>query len=83
MSSLFLFKHAPLGKDCQIHESRTSSYDSCQVCRVELSKDLKDVTEEELDRVVIAYEPVWAIGTGLTCDPRTAQKVSEELSALV
>jgi len=45
------------------------------VCRIELSKDLKDVTEEELSRVIIAYEPVWSIGTGLMCDPNTAQKV--------
>ena len=31
------------------------------------------VTEAEMERVVIAYEPVWAIGTGLTCPPEKAQ----------
>jgi triosephosphate isomerase len=40
---------------------------------MELSKDLKGVTKEDMKRVTIAYEPVWAIGTGLTCDPDTAQ----------
>lgn len=45
------------------------------VCRIELAKDLKGVTKEELKNIVIAYEPCWAIGTGLTCDPATAQKV--------
>ena len=51
------------------------------VCRIELSKDLDGVTEEELARVVIAYEPVWAIGTGLTCEPKVAQKVHEGIRA--
>ena len=32
-------------------------------------------TADELSRVVVAYEPVWAIGTGLTCEPAVAQKV--------
>ena len=45
------------------------------VCAVQLSKGLKGVTKEEMKRVTIAYEPVWAIGTGLTCDPDTAQSV--------
>merc|ERR1719453_2777342 len=47
------------------------------VRRIELGKDLDGVTEEQLERVVIAYEPVWAIGTGLTCEPKVAQKVHE------
>jgi triosephosphate isomerase len=32
------------------------------VCAVQLKKGLKGVTKENLDRVAIAYEPVWAIG---------------------
>ena len=36
--------------------------------------DLKDVTAEELKRVIIAYEPVWAIGTGLTATPEQADE---------
>ena len=47
------------------------------VCRIELAKDLDGVPLEQLDRVVIAYEPVWAIGTGLTCGPGVAQNVHE------
>jgi len=46
-----------------------------EICRIELAKDLRLVKEEELDNVVIAYEPCWAIGTGLTCSPSIAQKV--------
>lgn len=36
-----------------------------QVIRRELLDLLKDLTKEELDKIVIAYEPTWAIGTGL------------------
>ena len=35
---------------------------------------LKGLTAEELDRVVIAYEPVWAIGTGLTATDEQANE---------
>lgn len=45
------------------------------ICATELSKDLLGVSKEDMKRVTIAYEPVWAIGTGLTCDPATAQDV--------
>jgi triosephosphate isomerase len=33
------------------------------VCAVQLKKGLKGIKKEELNRVAIAYEPVWAIGT--------------------
>jgi len=47
------------------------------VCATQLSKDLRGVSKEEMKMVTIAYEPVWAIGTGLTCEPDQAQKVHE------
>ena len=36
---------------------------------------LGGVTEEELKRVIIAYEPVWAIGTGKTATAEQANEV--------
>jgi triosephosphate isomerase (TIM) len=45
------------------------------VCALQLSKGLAGVTKEEMARVTIAYEPVWAIGTGLTATPEIAQEV--------
>jgi triosephosphate isomerase len=36
---------------------------------------LIDVTESQLSQLVIAYEPVWAIGTGRTATPAQAQEV--------
>jgi triosephosphate isomerase len=45
-----------------------------EVCAMQLSKDLAGVTKEQMKDVVIAYEPVWAIGTGLVCDAKDASK---------
>mmetsp|Transcript_26397 Transcript_26397/g.65142 ORF Transcript_26397/g.65142 Transcript_26397/m.65142 type:complete len:253 (+) Transcript_26397:127-885(+) len=45
------------------------------ICATQLSKDLAGVTKEQMKRVTIAYEPVWAIGTGLVCDSDIAQDV--------
>ena len=36
-----------------------------------------------LDRIVIAYEPVWAIGTGLTASPAQAQEVHAQIRGLL
>ncbi|KAG7370156.1 triosephosphate isomerase [Nitzschia inconspicua] len=43
-----------------------------EVCAMQLSKDLVGVTKEQMKDVVIAYEPVWAIGTGLVCGAEEA-----------
>jgi triosephosphate isomerase len=44
---------------------------------------LRAVTPEELARVVIAYEPVWAIGTGKTATPDDAQDAHAHIRAVV
>ncbi len=36
---------------------------------------LKDIGAEEMKKIIIAYEPVWAIGTGRTATPDQAQEV--------
>jgi triosephosphate isomerase len=45
------------------------------VCERQTTAGLAGVTEKELANVVIAYEPVWAIGTGKTATPEDAQAV--------
>lgn len=44
---------------------------------------LKDVTKEEMANVVIAYEPVWAIGTGLTATKEQAEEVCAFIRSLI
>ncbi len=41
----------------------------------QLTSGLEGVREEQLPQVTIAYEPVWAIGTGRTASPEDAQEV--------
>jgi len=36
---------------------------------------LKDIAREEMKNIVLAYEPVWAIGTGKTATPEQAEDV--------
>ena len=46
-----------------------------EICTLQLCKDLKGLTPEQVSKIVIAYEPVWAIGTGLSATPEIAQSV--------
>ncbi|BCJ61318.1 hypothetical protein Jiend_47400 [Micromonospora endophytica] len=44
-------------------------------CNNQLDAALKGLTAEQVTKVVVAYEPVWAIGTGKTATPDDAQEV--------
>ena len=44
---------------------------------------LGGVSAEEMARVIIAYEPVWAIGTGRTATPEQAEEVCAAIRATV
>lgn len=46
-----------------------------EVCAIQIMKDLANVSAEQMKNVVLAYEPVWAIGTGLVCPADVAQEV--------
>jgi triosephosphate isomerase len=45
------------------------------ICKVQVEKALENVSKEDLAKVVIAYEPVWAIGTGKTATSEDANDV--------
>lgn len=47
-----------------------------QVLLKELEQGLKDVPLSKIAKVNIAYEPIWAIGTGNACDVEEAQKMA-------
>jgi triosephosphate isomerase len=51
--------------------------------RHQVQEDLHDVATERLGDVVIAYEPIWAIGTGLVATPEQAQEAIAFIRALV
>ncbi|WP_339022615.1 triose-phosphate isomerase [Spiroplasma endosymbiont of Crioceris asparagi] len=43
----------------------------------------KGISAEEAKRVVIAYEPIWAIGTGKVATPEIAQNVCKEIRNII
>jgi triosephosphate isomerase len=45
-----------------------------EVLERQLQADLAQVEAGELERVVVAYEPIWAIGSGRTATPQQAQE---------
>lgn len=46
-----------------------------EIVRGQLENDLEGLTEDELMKLVIAYEPIWAIGTGKTASSQDAQEM--------
>lgn len=54
-----------------------------KVIKKQIEKGLKDVTPDEILDVIIAYEPVWAIGTGKTATPEQAQEVHHFIRKLL
>ena len=53
------------------------------VVKTQITGGLKDVTAAEMANVVLAYEPVWAIGTGKTATPEQAQEVHAFIRGLL
>lgn len=49
--------------------------DAEKVVKTQLADGLKGLTVSDLERIIIAYEPVWAIGTGKTATPEQAQEM--------
>ncbi len=46
-----------------------------EVIENQFNLTFKDLKSEELSRVIIAYEPIWAIGTGKTATPEQAEEI--------
>ena len=49
----------------------------------QVKADLADLTAAEVASLVIAYEPVWAIGTGKTASPEQAQEIHAFIRSIV
>ncbi len=46
-----------------------------EVIKYQINETFKDLTKEEMLKIVIAYEPIWAIGTGITATPEQAEEI--------
>jgi triosephosphate isomerase (TIM) len=57
--------------------------ETAQVIKRQFDGSLAGVTAEQILGVVIAYEPVWAIGTGKVASPQQAEEVHADLRSLL
>lgn len=53
------------------------------VIRTQFEGSLAGVSAEQIEKVIIAYEPVWAIGTGKVATPQQAEEVHADLRKLL
>lgn len=66
----------------ELLEEREASQTNDVVTR-HVKEGLAGLSAEKLQAVTIAYEPVWAIGTGLTASPNQAQEVHDFIRKLL
>lgn len=49
----------------------------------QLTDDLKGLTKDQVEKLVIAYEPIWAIGTGRTATPEMADETCGYIRSVI
>ncbi len=49
----------------------------------QIMKALEGIKPDDIEKIVIAYEPIWAIGTGKTCDSKEANRVIKNIRKTV
>ena len=54
-----------------------------EVIENELSKDLSGLNNADAENIIIAYEPIWAIGTGVSAKPEQAEEVHKFIRSLL
>lgn len=68
-----------VGELLEERENGTTS----DVIKRQLLKGLEGISVDEMKNIIVAYEPVWAIGTGKTASPAQAQEVHEFIRDLI
>ena len=66
----------------EVKEQRLSGITD-EVVGMQTKLDLAGISVEDLKNVIIAYEPVWAIGTGLTATPEQAEETCAVIRRVV
>ena len=64
-------------------ETERAAGDTERKLRQQIRDDLAGLSDEQLPEVAIAYEPIWAIGTGQTATPEQAQDAVAFVRALI
>jgi triosephosphate isomerase (TIM) len=53
------------------------------VLKEQVTEGLKNLKDDDVKKIIIAYEPVWAIGTGKTATPQQAQEAHKFIRSLI
>jgi triosephosphate isomerase len=67
------------GEALEIREQGTQN----EFVRVQLEESLFHLSAEDIQKIVIAYEPIWAIGTGKTATAEQAQQMHESIRSVL
>jgi triosephosphate isomerase len=57
------------------HLEERESGKTKDIIETQFNRTFQDLKSEELSKVIIAYEPIWAIGTGKTATPEQAEEI--------
>ncbi len=68
-----------IGETLQERESGKAE----EVVKNQIKAGLQEISESDLKKITIAYEPVWAIGTGKTATPEDANAIHQVIRALI
>jgi triosephosphate isomerase len=73
---------APIFCIGEVKEERESGIQN-EVVKAQLEGSVFNLSPEDFGKIVLAYEPVWAIGTGLTATPQQAQEMHAYIRSLI
>ena len=66
----------------EVHEEREAGKQN-EVVKAELEGSVFNLTEEEFKNIIIAYEPIWAIGTGKTATADQAEEIHAYIRSII
>jgi len=64
-------------------QSERESGGYLKIIEDQIEKSLFHLSPEQFSQLILAYEPVWAIGTGLTASPEQAQEVHSHIRTFI
>lgn len=62
-----------VGENLNTRENRKAK----EFVKKQVLEGIKDLTHDQIEKIIIAYEPIWAIGTGKICSGKDANEIIE------